>query len=193
MSEGAATTLMTASSDNSDLPTAVRDDEVADERRDLADALRRLDRLAKLMDGQFKLPVVRYRIGLDPILGLVPGGGDWVAWVAAAYILWGAARIGAPTYLVLRMAGNVATDLILGSVPLIGDIFDATFKCNRRNVDLLLDFYDFEPGEGGGRSLPTRKPDETPARWRTYLLAVGLLTVLFALALAPFALLWWLL
>ncbi|MFB6351302.1 MAG: DUF4112 domain-containing protein [Bradymonadaceae bacterium] len=183
---------MTADSDaNTDLATR-GNQELTEQRRRLGHRLRRLDRLADLMDGQFKLPVVRYRIGLDPILGLVPGGGDWVAWVAAAYILWGAARIGAPTHLLVVMAGNVAIDLMGGYVPVLGDVFDAAFKCNRRNVDLLLEHFEFEQPDEGSRSLPRRLPDSSTGRWRLYLLAVALLVGLFLLALAPLALLWWL-
>jgi len=183
---------MTADTDaQADLPADPAADET-EQRRRLAYRLRRLDRLADLMDGQFQLPVVRYRVGLDPILGLVPGGGDWVAWVASAYILWGAARIGAPTHLLVVMAGNVAVDLLGGYVPVAGDVFDVAFKCNRRNVDLLLEHFDFQRPDEGSRSLPGRLPDDASGRWRLYLLAAALLVGLFVLALAPLALLWWL-
>ena len=157
------------------------------ERAELATSLRRLDRLANLMDDQFRLPVVDYRIGIDPLLGLIPGGGDWVAWTAAVYILWGGARLGVPNSLLLRMAGNVAGDLVGGYVPVIGDLFDAGFKCNRRNVDLLHDHFDFDPDRGD--ALPTRPPE--PPAWRRYLLVSMLLVGLFILAALPLVLIWW--
>jgi hypothetical protein len=145
------------------------------------------------MDEQFRLPVVRYRIGLDPVLGLLPGGGDWVAWVASGYVIWEGARLGAPPRILATMAGYSAIDLVVGYVPVFGDLFDATYKCNRRNVDLLKSHF----GLDSDQDIPTRIPDNLPARatgrfWY-YLIAAGLLTVLLATASLPVALLWWLL
>lgn len=100
-------------------------------------ALRRLDRLAHLMDGAFRLPGTRWRFGLDGLLGFVPGAGDSVTALVSLYVLVEAWRLGAPPGLVLRMLGNVGLDWAVGSVPLVGDFFDLAFKANRRNLDLL--------------------------------------------------------
>ncbi|MEH3119533.1 MAG: DUF4112 domain-containing protein [Methylorubrum populi] len=100
-------------------------------------SLRRLERLAHLMDSAFLLPGLNRRVGLDAAIGLVPVLGDIAGMVIASYIVYEARRLGAPRWLVWRMMANVAFDGAVGSVPLAGDLFDAAFKANRRNVRLL--------------------------------------------------------
>lgn len=89
------------------------------------------------MDAGIRIPGTNLRIGLDPILGLIPGAGDAVGAVLAGWILVEAARLGASRATLLRIAGNVALDAGLGAVPVIGDIFDFVWKANLRNVVLL--------------------------------------------------------
>jgi hypothetical protein len=93
--------------------------------------------LARLLDDAIPIPGTRMRIGLDPLIGLVPGLGDIAGGIASAYIVLAAARLGAPKAMLLRMAANVGIDTIVGSVPIIGDLFDAGWKSNSRNVRLL--------------------------------------------------------
>ncbi len=112
-------------------------------------ALRRLDRLAHLMDGAFRLPGTRWRFGLDGLLGFVPGIGDSVTALVSLYVLAEAWRLGAPPGLVLRMLGNAGLDWAVGSVPLLGDVFDLAFKANRRNLALLRRHLDKPTPEGG--------------------------------------------
>jgi hypothetical protein len=83
------------------------------------------------------VPGTNLRFGLDPLLGLIPGAGDAVGAVLAGWILVEAVRLGASRATLVRMAGNVALDAILGAVPIIGDIFDFAWKANLRNVTLL--------------------------------------------------------
>ena len=99
--------------------------------------LQELERLAALMDSSVRIPVINYRVGLDGLIGLIPGVGDVATLVPAGYILYTAHKLGAPNGLKARMALNVGADALLGSVPLIGDIFDFVFKSNRRNVEML--------------------------------------------------------
>jgi hypothetical protein len=99
--------------------------------------LERLRRYAELLDDGIRIPGTRFRIGLDPILGLVPGLGDMVGAALSVAIIWEAARRGVPRSLLLQMALNVAIDAGLGSVPVAGDVFDAIWKSNRNNVALL--------------------------------------------------------
>jgi hypothetical protein len=99
--------------------------------------LQRLERLAHWMDGAFRVPGLGWRFGLDGILGLVPGAGDTVAGLVGLYMLLEARRLGAPSAVILRMLANLGLDLAVGSVPVLGDVFDFAFKANRRNLDLL--------------------------------------------------------
>ena len=157
-----------------------------------ATSLRRLDRLATLMDDQFEVPLTKWRVGVDPVIGLLPGGGDWVAWVAAAYIIWGGARLGAPPRLLGTMALNVAIDLLGGYLPVLGDLFDAVYKSNRRNVDLLFDHFDFDGRSEADGDLPQRSTDSGSSLGR-HLLAAALILLLACLAAFPIVVLWWLL
>ena len=93
--------------------------------------------LARLLDTAVRIPGTDIRFGLDPVLGLVPGVGDLVAGGLSAYILLLAARAGASAPVLLRMLGNLGVDALVGTVPLLGDLFDVGFKANARNVALL--------------------------------------------------------
>ena len=99
--------------------------------------LRRLWRFAHWMDDGLKLPGIPLRVGLDPVLGLVPGLGDAAGAVLAAWILVEAARLGASRSTLGRMVANIALDALAGAVPLLGDAFDVVWKSNVRNVALL--------------------------------------------------------
>jgi len=83
------------------------------------------------------VPGTGVRFGLDPILGLIPGLGDVAGAALSGYLVLLAARLGAPRVVVLRMVANVAVDSIVGSVPLLGDLFDVAWKSNTRNLALL--------------------------------------------------------
>jgi Domain of unknown function (DUF4112) len=97
----------------------------------------RLRRLSYLLDNSLPIPGTRFRIGLDSIIGLIPGVGDFVGGAFSLYIILEAARVGAPRALLARMGWNVAIDVFVGAVPLLGDLFDAGWKANVRNLTLL--------------------------------------------------------
>ena len=99
--------------------------------------LLRLRSLSRLLDSSIRLPVVGYRIGLDPLIGLIPGFGDALTLLPAGYIIFEAYRLGVPRVTVIRMALNVGLETLFGAGPFLGDIFDATFKANTRNLYLL--------------------------------------------------------
>ncbi|NEU12980.1 DUF4112 domain-containing protein [Methylobacterium sp. BTF04] len=99
--------------------------------------LLRLEAFAHLMDTAFVIPGINRRVGLDALIGLVPVIGDVAGMLLSSYVIYEARRLGVPRWLIARMALNVAFDGVIGSVPLAGDIFDAAFKANRRNVRLL--------------------------------------------------------
>jgi hypothetical protein len=107
--------------------------------RDNAERTRRLRTLAWLMDNSIPLPG-GLRIGVDAIIGLVPGIGDAIGALISAYIINEAREMGAPRSLLLRMMGNVIIDTVVGAVPLAGDLFDAAFKSNSRNLALLAQY-----------------------------------------------------
>jgi uncharacterized protein DUF4112 len=99
--------------------------------------LERLRIMARLLDTAVQIPGTGFRFGLDAVIGLVPGIGDAIGAILSAYIIYRAARLGAPNPTLARMLGNVALDTIVGEIPLLGDLFDAGWKSNIRNVKLL--------------------------------------------------------
>ncbi len=97
-----------------------------------------LARLSYYLDQFFRVPGTAIRFGLDPIIGfLLPGAGDAVTAVVSALIVIASVRYGLPKIVIGRMVFNVAADFLLGSIPLIGDLFDFAFKANQKNLDLL--------------------------------------------------------
>jgi hypothetical protein len=100
-------------------------------------ALERLEHLARLLDTALVIPGTNFRFGADAIVGLVPGIGDIITTAISAYVVIEARRLGAPRHLIARMIGNVALDGVIGAVPLVGDVFDAMWRGNVRNVRML--------------------------------------------------------
>lgn len=96
-----------------------------------------LDRLGWLMDDLFRVPVLGWRFGLDALIGLVPGLGDTSTSLVSFYILAAAVRYRVPKITMLRMGLNIGIDYLLGSLPVVGDLADAWWKSNRKNLDLL--------------------------------------------------------
>ena len=101
------------------------------------DRIERLRRLAWLLDSSIPIPGTRLSIGLDALVGLVPFIGDLVGVAASSWILIEAARLGAGTRVLARMALNIAIEGVVGAIPIAGDVFDAAWKANQRNVRLL--------------------------------------------------------
>jgi hypothetical protein len=97
----------------------------------------RLRDLARVLDEAIRIPGTNIRMGLDALLGLLPGGGDIVGGVFSGVIILQAARAGAPTAVLGRMLGNVLADVVIGAIPLLGDVFDVAWRANSRNVRLL--------------------------------------------------------
>lgn len=100
-------------------------------------ALERARSVAHLLDESVKLPVVNYRVGLDPILGILPVAGDTVAAAISLYIVGEAVRADAPLTTVSLMLALTGVDYVCGSVPILGTVFDAVWKSNVWNVRLL--------------------------------------------------------
>jgi hypothetical protein len=96
-----------------------------------------LGRLGWLMDDLFRIPILGWRFGLDAVVGLIPGFGDTASSLVSFYIMVSAVRYRVPKITLLRMGTNLGIDYILGSLPLVGDVFDAWWKANQKNVELL--------------------------------------------------------
>lgn len=119
--------------------TAIPGSDVNDSRT----RLQRLRSMAWLLDNSIPLPG-GFRIGVDAVIGLVPGIGDAIGALISVYILNEARALGAPRSVLLRMSGNVLIETIVGSIPFAGDLFDAGFKANMRNI-ALLERYHLDP------------------------------------------------
>lgn len=132
-----------------------------------------LDLLSHILDDWFRIPGTSIRFGIDGIIGLVPGIGDILTGLASCIIVFAAWVRGVPYITLVRMLANLAIDVLIGAVPFLGDAFDIAWKANRRNYKLL-----------------TRHIAE-PRRhtWRDWVFFGVLVAALFALLLAPFAVL----
>lgn len=131
---------------------------------------------SQLLDSAFVVPGTSYRIGLDPILGLVPGLGDLVSPLFAIGILWQARDLAIPRVVQFRMIGNVAIDALLGAVPLVGDLFDFAWKANNKNMALL----------------ERHAQEERTASSGDWLFVVAMVLLLVTIAVMPFVIAGWL-
>jgi hypothetical protein len=102
-----------------------------------ADSIARITAVAQLLDNALLIPGLNRRVGLDALIGLVPGIGDAVSALLSAYIVWEARRLGLPRWKIARMIGNVAIDTAIGAIPFAGDAFDMVFKANMRNLRIV--------------------------------------------------------
>jgi hypothetical protein len=96
-----------------------------------------LEQLSWLMDDLIRVPGLGWRFGLDALIGLIPGVGDTATSLVSFYILAAAVRYRVPKITLLRMGLNIGIDYVLGSLPVVGDLFDAWWKSNQMNVELL--------------------------------------------------------
>lgn len=102
-------------------------------------AVQRVEWLSHLLDEAVRIPGTEYRVGLDPIVGILPGVGDSLSSVVSLYIVFEAYRAEVPASTLLRMLAYVAIDTVIGSVPILGTIFDAAWKANSWNARLLVE------------------------------------------------------
>jgi len=109
---------------------------------DIEQRVKAIEELAQLMDSQFKLPGIPLRLGLDTIIGLIPGIGDTIGLAIAGYIILQSRRLGINGSLVIQMIFNIFIDWLIGLIPLVGDIFDWGWKGNNKNAALLREFID---------------------------------------------------
>lgn len=141
----------------------------------------RLRGIVHAMDELVTVPGTKMRVGLDGLLGLLPGAGDVIGGAVSAYALVLAARVGAPRSVLARMAANVLIDALVGAVPLLGDVFDFFWKSNRRNLALLESYVE--------------RPESVQRRSKYVIaaIAVGLLLVLIVAAIVTIRVAQWVL
>lgn len=102
-----------------------------------ANRLRRIRRLARLLDEAIQIPGTSIRLGMDGIVGLLPGVGDAATALLSLYIVREAAKLGVPRATLMRMLVNIGIDLAAGTIPVVGDLVDVAWKCNKMNVELV--------------------------------------------------------
>ena len=98
------------------------------------DAIRRMEMMAKLLDNAFVIPGTNQRFGIDAIIGLIPGLGDVATTILSSYVIWEARNLGVSRVAIGRMLSNLAIHATVGAIPIVGDLFDAFFRVNQRNM-----------------------------------------------------------
>jgi Domain of unknown function (DUF4112) len=132
------------------------------------DSVARIAALAHLLDSAIPIPGTNRTIGIDAVLGLIPGVGDVVSAALSSYIIWEARQLGLPRWKIARMIGNVALDSTVGAVPLVGDLFDMAYKSNQRNLRIVVEHLErtgrMTPSviEGTATRIDERRLDERP-------------------------------
>ncbi len=151
----------------------VLDDEQERQREALRDSA---DSLARLLDSVVHIPGTSIRVGLDALLGLIPGLGDWIANFIGSTILLLAVKLQVPKIVVVRMALNMGVNTLIGTIPGLGDAFSIWFRSNLKNARLLR------------RYTSKRTTHATPGDW---LFAIGLLAGTFGISIGTLALILW--
>lgn len=121
-------------------------DEVPRDRGTAQRRLQRLRALAWFLDRVFRLGKSG-RFGVEPLIGLIPAVGDWIGGVLSLYVIYEAARLGLPWRVLGRMAANVLVEVVIGTVPVAGDVFDFFWQANMRNVALVERHYQPQAAE----------------------------------------------
>lgn len=115
--------------------------------------LQRIEKLSVLLDSKFTFPGLKFKYGLDPIMGLFPVLGDLSSFAISCALLFFMAKHGASRKVVILMAGNIILDAVVGSIPILGTIFDFTYKANNRNIRLLKRHYEEGKYQGSGKGI----------------------------------------
>ncbi|WP_088309170.1 DUF4112 domain-containing protein [Novosphingobium sp. B 225] len=98
---------------------------------------RRVEALERLLEGMIEVPLIGRKVGLDAIVGLLPGAGDLITGAMGLYLVWEARNLGLPRWQLWRMAGNVGIDSLVGAVPVAGDLFDLLYRSNSKNLKII--------------------------------------------------------
>jgi hypothetical protein len=133
--------------------------------------------LADLLDQSFTIPGTSIRVGLDPILGLIPGIGDALANITGSAILLIAAQLNVPKIVLVRMGLNIAGNALIGAIPIFGDVFSIWFRSNAKNADLLERYAATDTQRGS---------------WHDWLLVIGILVAVLLIVVGIIAGIVWL-
>lgn len=98
---------------------------------------RRVEALERLLEGMIEVPVLRRKVGLDAIAGVIPIAGDLVTAAMGLYMVWEARNLGMPRWQLWRMIANVGLDTAIGAIPVAGDLFDLLYRSNTRNLRII--------------------------------------------------------
>ena len=120
-----------------------------------SERLEHIERVARLMDSIFVIPGTKFRFGLDPLIGLIPGLGNLATFAVSAMLVRTMMQHGASGHVAVRMALNVLVDTVIGAIPIVGNVFDFAFRSNNRNIELLRRHYGEGRYQGSGRVLAT--------------------------------------
>lgn len=101
--------------------------------------VKKIARIVGLLDDSFSIPILNIKFGFDALIGLFPAVGDILTALISLYLVWSSSKLGISKSTVLKMLWNIALDTLIGSIPLLGDLFDLTFKANRKNYNLLIE------------------------------------------------------
>ena len=100
-----------------------------------------IDTMSTLLDNQFRIPFTQVRFGVDFLIGLIPTVGDLLSFGISSVLVFSMMRRGIGVGMLFKMLGNITLDATVGSIPILGDLFDLHYKANRRNVALLKQYY----------------------------------------------------
>ncbi|MCC5616341.1 DUF4112 domain-containing protein [Nostoc sp. CHAB 5836] len=138
-----------------------------------APTLKRLRQLSRLLDNVITIPGTQIGFGLDPILGLIPIGGDFLGIMFSSYIILEAARLGVSRATLGKMVLNVIIDGLVGAIPVLGDFFDFAWRANTNNIKLLEEYLKF----------PSQQ--KSADRWFIFAVLAGLLLISIVLVALP--------
>ena len=112
-----------------------------------------VEKISNFLDSKFRIPGTNLRFGWDPLIGLIPGIGDFAGFVISAILMLYMTRYGASRKVVIIMSLNILVDAMIGSVPFVGTLFDFRFKANKRNIELLKEHYYEGKHQGNGNGI----------------------------------------
>ncbi len=115
--------------------------------------LKWIRRISQLLDSKFTIPSTSIKFGIDPLIGIIPGLGDLSSYIVSLMIIYTTKKHGASGKLMTKMLINSSVDAIIGSIPVLGVVFDVWFKANDRNLRLVREYYDEGKHQGSGKGL----------------------------------------